>query len=318
MPSVTIPSTHEQILKTIDWYISNKVPFEYHVQNETLTIISDMGSYSTWNREYTIPEINFIKEVKQHIKGNNLQDPYRDYFKGENRDSVRYFQYHPQLAPGQFITDCENIDASAAYWETANKFGLFEGRPDIYERGLSWEKALRKMKGDPDIAEKKLLEKIKAGKSDVIRKQVRLAAIGSLAKKKRVYGFDGRKQKLLRIERSITTEFLWDIIAEHIGNLLSKIARQCGEDFVFYWVDGIYIKAGKKKAAERLFKQAGYNCKSYKIPWIKTTDRHIIIKCPEKAREEIRGGQKVIVDEFTFPFRTEEISKQFDGFNKDL
>ncbi len=57
-----MPATHEQVRKTIDWYIKNKVPFTYEMQNETLTIKSSAGSYTTKTREYTIDEINFIKQ----------------------------------------------------------------------------------------------------------------------------------------------------------------------------------------------------------------------------------------------------------------
>lgn len=314
-----LPATHKQVLKTIHWYIKRKIPFTYEVQNETINVISKFGSYSTRSKEYTINEINFIKEVKRHIIKNGLQNPYRDRFTTpESRKNIKYFFYNKTLKPGQELNDLLNIDLTAAYWQTAKKFGLFDGAPHLYEQGLSWEKAIKRLHGSKELREERLLEMIRTGKSNAIRKQVRLTAIGSLAKKKRIYKFDGKKQVELPTKRSEKTEFLWDVICEHVGNLLCQVAKSCGKDFVFFWVDGIYIKPQSRNKVEQLFKKAGYSWKIEPITWIKTTDRNIILKCPGKLRQKIINGETVYSDEFSFPFRYGKIGDQLAGYNTDL
>ncbi len=220
-----LSTTHDKARATISFYLKHKIPFKYEIQNETITITCKLGSYSTFAKTYTIDEINFIKKVKQHIIKNELNLPYLDATPGK----VKYFMYGDALKDGAKIGDMVNIDISSAYWETANAMGLFSDA--IYEQG------------------------------NKIRKQARLAALGSLAKKKRIYEFDGKVQIKHPIKRSEQTEKIWDVICEKVGQVLTDAANACGKDFYFFWIDGIYVKKRAMETVTSVFKQHGYGYK---------------------------------------------------------
>lgn len=306
-----IQSTHKQVRDTINMYLRNKVSFTYTLQNETISVQSEMGSYSTRNSDYTIPEINFIKAVKQHVKKNGLAEPFRHKYQGGKRSKqIMYFKYNSKLKPGASFSDCVNIDISAAYWETAYRFGLLTKQ--LYDQGMTYEKAIL-----AGMKEKKIYEKSRTG--EIIRKQVRLAAIGSLAKKQRVYQYDGKtkKQTLIEVKRSDETEFVWDAICDHVGSVLSDIAKKCGSDFIFFWVDGIYVKKSSEKLVCDLFKKHGYKYKINKIKGIEVDQRNIHVKLIQPEIKKVDGKEK-IKESKPFPFRNQNVSKEFQGYNTDL
>lgn len=261
-----LPATHDQVRSCIRQYMKHGVPFRYEIQNETISIKSPCGSYTSRGGDYTIDEINFIKKVKQHVIKNEIH-------LGFNRPKkkIAYFLYGKSLKPGAVFLDCVNIDLTAAYWTTAYRLGIIT--PQIYKEGNRH------------------------------RKQIRLSAIGSLAKKKRVYEFDGKKQVSKHIFRS-PTDHLWDVICQEVGSVLIKSAIKCKNDFLFFWVDGIYIKGSRVKEVESMFSIHGYESKSNKIKKIEVTDRNILVDTGEKIKP--------------FVFRSTMISRKFLGYNSDL
>ncbi len=198
---------------------------------------------------------------------------------------VLYFKYNPRLKPGDTVNDCINIDIDSAYWNTAHYFNLISD--DIYNRGLQH------------------------------RKQVRLSAIGSLAKKKRVYQYDGIKQRLVNIQKNENTFFLWDLICDHIGEVMGNIQKQCKNDFIFFWVDGIYVKKGAQKKVESLLKKEGFNCKSERLKSIEITERNTFVHLIN-PKKRIKDKKETEVWSLPFPFRNKSISTQFSGYNRDL
>lgn len=262
-------------------YLKHKIPFEFEVQNDTMSIKSGMGSYTTRYKNYTIEEINFIKAVKHYIIKNELQLKYA----GRKNNPVMYFKYNKTLKPGQVFDKCVNIDLTSAYWETANMLGLLS--KELYLQGKQ------------------------------VRKQVRLAAIGSLAKKKRVYVFDGVKQKLKYIQRNENTEFLWDIICDHVANVLLATAEAVGHKFIFFWVDGIYVQKGAEGLVEKFFSHAGFGYKTNGLQKIEILNKNIYVY-PKEPIVEIKDGKETTRHHKPFPFRNKKISKTFKGANRDL
>lgn len=261
-----MPATHDQVRACIRQYMKNGIPFIYEIQNETITIKSPGGSYTSRGGDYTIDEINFIKKVKQYIVKNEIHFQF-----SKHKGKVAYFLYGTSLKPGVIVNDCVNIDLTAAYWTTAYRLGIIT--PQLYREGNRH------------------------------RKQIRLSAIGSLAKKKRVYEFDGRKQTSKTIQRS-DTEHLWEVICNEVGSLLIKTAMACKDDFLFFWVDGIYIRGKSAKKVESIFSTGGYGSKANPIKKIEVTDRNILVHSGDKIKP--------------FVFRTKMVSKKFLGYNSDL
>ncbi len=279
-------STTPKIRNTINFYIKNSIPFLYDVNNQRITVKAKIGNYTSNDGQFPANELNFIKQVRQSIIKQGLHIPLRkrckkvldkdgtEYY-AFNAGRVHYYYYHPKLKPGDVIEDCYNVDLNLAYWETARMLGLLP--MEIYEKGKT------------------------------ITKRTRLACIGSLAKKTKHYEFDPKqpdhkRQRYVGTTHNRETEFLWDIICYEVGKLLYKVAQEMGDDFLFFWVDGIYVRKGGVKKAEKAFRMAGYECKTLDVEKITVTDKRIIVKIPDKSMWKIVHGKTIYIDEKPFPF----------------
>ena len=284
-----IQSTIEQIIAVRKQWRQLNVPYTVIRQNETATIKSKMGSYTTRNTSYSAAEISFIKAVKQYIIKNQLFEPY----KHSNVKKPVYFKYG-RLKIGENINNVVNIDITSAYWETAYQLGLLSDK--LYEQGK-----------EPPVYETR---KGPRGEYQVLtagtRKQVRLAAIGSLAKKIRTYEYDGQKLKALPVKHQEQTEILWDVICSKVGELLCKVARACGKDFIFFWVDGIYIKKGSEKKVCKMFKDAGYDYKINPIKSISVREKNLFVNLNEPF-DVVKNG--VTIQRTYKPFVYQKASK---------
>lgn len=262
-------------------------------QNETISVNSKWGSYTSMSFQYKMRDLHFIKKVKQYIIKHKLYEPYSDF----KKEKVAYFDYGKSIKPKDHFDKVVNIDITAAYWETAYQKGLLS--KEIYDQGMSFDYALLEGK-----AREQILADIKSGLDiTTVLKKVRLAAIGSLAKKVKVYSFDGKKQTLVDTIRQEHTEILWDVITVHVGKVLQEAARACGKDFIFFWVDGIYIKKSSSNAVKAVFKKHGYKFKVNPIKSIDVTEKNIYVNLPKPELHRIVDGKEIMKDKKPFPFR---------------
>lgn len=289
--------------KKVRFFLHHKIPFKKYSTTER-TIIHAEGRWGSWmNKESTFKasELQFIKSVKEHIIKNGTYKKIRNNFKLEgSTQKIKYFFYNKKYQSGDEFTDCVEVDLKNAYWRTAFTLppvGLFS--EEIYQRGLT------------------------------VSKKSRLAAIGSLAKTVSVMEFDGMEEKNLPDEPSKQTEFLWHTICHKIGKIMAKASRSAKGDFLFFWVDAIFVRGDSAKEIIKLFKQIGYETTTYKCEWVRFEGKKITVKSTEKGKwvtivkEEIveidgkkfrkKTKEKVWRDERPFPYKTAlsetEISK---------
>lgn len=250
--------THKQAREIIRRLKKSKSPFTFEIQNDTWKIKTNESVVSTQFSNYSIDDINFIRMLKEYIikNGTHLQ-----HKKKHRKQKPVYYQYSDKLESGMHFEDIVNIDINSAYWETANKLNLMSR--ELYLKGLQ------------------------------LKKQTRLAAIGSLARKKIVYQYDGTKDSFVTEIRNEETEFLWDVISGIVGDLLIKAANISGNDFLFFWVDGIYIKGKSVNKIASVFEKAGYQYKISQIEFMHIYDNKILIQGKE-------GDKK---NEKPFPWR---------------
>ncbi len=270
-----------------------KVPYRMEYTNERVVIHAD-GVWGSWmNKEssFKANELSFIKGVKAGIIKSGTYKRVRNNFKKKGSEKkIKYFYYNKKLKPGDLINDLHEIDVKNAYWRTAflPPLGLFDEY--VYEKGLT------------------------------VSKKSRLAAIGSLAKTKGVIFFDGEQETEGEPMRSEKTEFLWNTISYKIGKLMAKASRIAGNDFLFFWVDAIFVRGESVKDITKLFKAAGYESSVHKCEWARFEDRKIVVKSTEKAKwvvykeevEYIENGKKYIKrskrreykDERPFPYKS--------------
>jgi hypothetical protein len=193
----------------------------------------------------------------------------RNHFKTEeSKKKIRYYFVNSRYKVGDFIKDCIEIDLKSAYWESANNMGLLS--KGLYTQGKS------------------------------VSKQSRLAAIGSLARVKNRIAFDGYKETKLPPIRNELTEFLWDTICHKIGKLMHKTGRECGKDFIFVWVDAMFVHKTAVKKIEKMMKAAGFEVSIEKCDWIQFNASNITVK--GKGKWVSIDGKWIWKDTREFPF----------------
>ncbi len=219
-----------------------KIPFEFHVNNNTYTIVSSIGKYFCTANKIPMRELSFVKEVKDYIKKNDIEHRIRNNYpttkeKETVYSNIKYFDYKVPKKSIRYYHDLYEIDINAAYWDTALKLGIIT--PDLYKKGLSKHK------------------------------KTRLAALGSLAKRTKIFLCNKIGHMHLDDILRKSTEYLWFKICEHLGKTMFKAERVIGNNFLFYWVDGIYVR-GERAAADvaMAFEKDGYGYKVRKINWI--------------------------------------------------
>lgn len=210
---------------------------------EPFTMIKSGSSYELasriWNekasaRAFTATDLGFINSVRNHIEKYAKSIDFIDtYYAGEDINYIRVSEYKV----GERIEDLVYVDINGAYWQTAHNLGIISDK--LYLKGLD------------------------------VGKIVRLAALGSLAKKKDIWKFDGLRFKKLDTVKN-PNENLWFAICKRVSDVMGEVVNAIGDDFVFYWVDGIYIK-NKPEVLQNVlskFIEQGYSSKYELVPYI--------------------------------------------------
>lgn len=216
---------------------------------KSFTLIKSGGSYelisSLWNeraanKAFNTDDLQFIKSVRHYVDKSNVAIDFIDtYYKGEDIQYIKVKNY----AIGERIDDLIYIDINGAYWQTAHHLGIISDA--LYIKGLE------------------------------VNKIVRLAALGSLAKTKDVWKYDGKDLKKAETIRSSDTENLWFAICKRVSDVMVEVVNSIGDDFIFYWVDGIYIRDKSKafNTVNNIFLKRGYTSKYEKIPFIEFNEK---------------------------------------------
>lgn len=278
--------------KKVAFFLKHSIPFKMMNTNER-TVVHAEGRWGSWmNKESTFkPQyLQFIKAVKDHIVKNETWRGVRNNFQAAGSEKkIKYFYYNKSYGPGTYFEDIMEVDLKGAYWEQLYKLpGVIT--EEIYKKGLE------------------------------VDKRTRLACVGTLAKTTEVINFDGKKETLGDPIKSTETEFLWNVISYKIGKLMAKAMRVAKKDFIFFWVDAIFIHGDSAKELVKLFKEAGFECSVHKCEWVRFDKTKIVVHSKEKGKyltkrerttvtlpngktgKKIKS-QKVWTNERPFPFK---------------
>lgn len=241
--------SHAEIMAHVKYLKKIREPFTMRVTNNRYEVHSRLGSFM--NRDATFPssEVFLIRQVYDYIVKNELYQTVPDTFKDidfggvadfqTNRKNIRYFDYNGKIRPGKEFSFEDagglwEVDLKTAYWEMIYKMGLISD--ELYETG-----------------------------TQKVSKKTRLAAVGALARQLDTYEFDGYKSNKIGTERRQLTEHIWFEICERTARLLKKAVQAAGKDYLFYWVDAIFIREGALKAVQNVFSEAGFNFSVHKV-----------------------------------------------------
>lgn len=104
-----------------------------------------------------------------------------------------------------------------------------------------------------------------------ITKNDRLAAVGMLASKKKIFDFD-RSGKVFNYTENISPlqNFFFFAVKE-TAKIMDEIKRICGKDYLFTWVDGIYFRPNESIASDIMYYLETVNFK-WSLDYLKDFD----------------------------------------------
>lgn len=266
----------------LDAHTAQGVEFRMKVTNQRTEIKSKLGAYMNKESEFPMKELNFIKSVKQYIIKHQLQDIIPDYFKTDDcKKEIKYYSYNNRYKSGHVINKCVELDMKSAYWEML--FKLLPLPQYMYEKG-----------NDPKRVSKKS----------------RLAAVGALAKVTEIIDFDGEKYLPSVFQRSLFTEHIWNAICFEVGKIMTQVANECGKDFIFFWVDAMFVDARAVETVKRIFTEHGFRFSVDPCKFIKFNDNNLIVKGKGKWVEF--DGQLYFSTEREFPYKPNGTKEIFE------
>lgn len=187
-------------------------------------------------------DLGFIKRIKNHIIKEQIYLKYTEFL---NPGLIKYVETK-EYPEGTLFNDVYEVDLDEAYWKTALNEGIIS--KELYDEGCKFK-----------------FENLDKEET-AYKKKVRLIALGSLAKQKSYYEFSGKK--IIRRDpiKSVLTENVWYTIVKKVSDIMTSAQKIAGNDFLMFWVDGIYIKGHENvEKIQDYFHSKGYESKVKKI-----------------------------------------------------
>lgn len=268
----------EKMRLILDSHVEQGIPFTMKLTNQRTEIKSKLGHYMNKESEFPTKELNFIKSVKQYIIKNELYNIIPDYFKTEEAKSeIKYYSYNNKFKSGQVVHKCIEVDMKSAYWEML--FKLLPLPKKMYEKG------------------------------NLVSKKSRLAAVGSCAKVVEKIEFDGEKYIEEPLKRSEQTEHVWNAICFEVGKIMSQVAKECGKDFIFFWVDAMFVETKSLEKVKKIFSEHGFRYSVDPCKYVKFNDNNLIVKGKGKWVEV--DGELYYSTEREFPYKPKGVDDIF-------
>lgn len=244
-------------------------------------------------------------KVKSAVQKSNKKVPYYTYptFYSVGQD-VKLHGNKSSFSSAPMFKKVLNIDIKSAYPTCLFNNGFLDKKTLRYLE----KEVLQKLVENFSKYNKIPIKKINWEQMNSIRnrwKEIRLKSVGMLATRTLDVLFTpGRKKSKWKSTKLVEDNYLRSVFlfAQYeIGRVMTKIAKAYGKDFLFMWVDGIYVKhnAGTKKA-EKILKEFNYRwsttvLKDFKV-WTEVTKG-----IEEDRKRGIRkklGGKEIIKIDF--------------------
>lgn len=268
----------DKMRKILEAHVDQGIPFKMKITNQRTEIKSKLGQYMNKESEFPMKELNFIKSVKQYIIKHELYNEIPDYFKTEHAKlDIKYYHYNNRYSAGHIVNKCVEVDMKSAYWEML--FKLLPLPKEMYEKG------------------------------NEAKKKSRLAAVGGLAKVEEVIEFDGKKYIEHPPKRSELTEHIWNAICFEVGKIMMEVAKKCGKDFIFFWVDAMFVDVKAVNKVKEIFSSHGFKFSEDACKYVKFSDHNLIVKGKGKWVEKDGGLYYSTEREFPYKPKTHEIFK---------
>ena len=199
------------IQKIIDELKLNSIPFTFESTSLTTTIKTSEQKYYELQSATILNkfELQLIKKTQVDANALNLDD-----FPTYTSKDVAYINKanikRGETLKGEFI----EIDLTQAYWNVAFLNNIISEQTYIYAN-------------NPKIS-----------------KKARLIALGTLAKVTNTIEYDGQRYVGRPVEVEAPTAKLFYLCCKDVADFMQHLGREAQKDFIFYWVDAIFMKKG--------------------------------------------------------------------------
>jgi len=235
----------DQLVAKSNFLYVNKMPFTLVTSGSANELYSDIWNFKSTDKTFEVKNMNFVKKVKKYAIDNYVAMK----FIGSNfrEMDIQYVSVKKDVQSGDTFEDICCLDIKNAYWQTAFLMGVIS--KEIYEEGVTKDKITR------------------------------LASLGSLAKKKEVFRFDGENYRMIDTIRNYETENIWFAICHRVSEIMKVLVSDLGGDFLFYWVDGIYFKRTDEhiKKVTDFLESCSYECKFEDVSKVEFFDDKFLV-----------------------------------------
>jgi hypothetical protein len=194
--------------------------------NSTEVIYNDMKflySISEFQKKHLGLFMKMKSRVTKSIKEKNMIVP--------KIQPAKYFdaaQFRP-IELGEFLTydNVLELDINKAYYKVLFNLGYIE--EDFYNECIN------------------------------LPKKIRLALVGSLATQKSIFYYENGKLERHEVTKNDTLRNVFFQLVSEVDEVLTVFQKMAGENFIFYWVDGIYLKPYSNLDFNRKMLENKYN-----------------------------------------------------------
>lgn len=212
---------------------------------------------------FSFKRLTLHSRLKKEIKDNIISKNLSHLTSAESVNNIKYYHFNENVkfyGIGEVIEDCTSFDINKAYYNCAFNKGYIS--KSFYDECIQ-------------------LDKI-----------VRLGLIGSIATKKTTFHYKGGNLVNSDVKEDLELRKVWFSIVKEVDDCLNELSIEFGDDFIFYWVDGIYVKGNKEKhkdLIERISKKYNFEFKNEPVDCIVFAQDDNRNKMLKVYKEELRG-----------------------------
>ena len=250
------------------------IPFLLEQSMFTKKFDSKFGRMEFVNKNSDIKptDLGFIGQVKRYCEKNS--SPF-----DIDRTKINYIFEGKLKKSINYKKDLFEIDLTKAYWNYCKSENFIS--EEIYLKGLE------------------------------VKKKIRLIALGNLAKRTCILNFNGSEYLKPEFRRSDKTEHIFFRVSQLTDNLMQKLIFIADKQFLFYWVDAIFVQGEETKnnICNYLINE-GIEHKIIKIDNIIKLDNKIVTNDETHINLKIDKSGKVMnpTGQRTFNFRKTDFS----------
>lgn len=229
--------------KLIEHYKTLGLTFEAHIGGKSHTLIFDNLREKYVTDFIKIQAFIGARMIQRDVNREDVLLTLSDIRDSINEDDNRYYHSKPIIPPN--IGDCYLVDINSAYLSVLKNFGLITDKTFNY---INFK----------------------------CPKKERLVAVGMLAQRKFVYQIESGNVTCEPEIIEATTRYLFNLCIQEVDDAMQKIAKELSDSYLFYWVDGIYLKTKDAGArAMEILSESGFKSKIIQLKDFKCLEMFI-------------------------------------------